>query len=151
MMGTAMRDTLLTTAMMLALTGSFAHAASTNDEVFANAALRKLHKLVIASVQSERAAKDSDRIGCRDAHDSLQKAAHEALTNMHQMSLAPIGALEDVSHLLRVSNLTQNGCPDDAVIRLGNLPLIAGQAIVGLRTDYAIGDADWYMVNTSGD
>jgi hypothetical protein len=151
MMGAAMRDILLTTAMMLALTGGFAHAASTNDEVFANAALRELHKLVIASAQSERAAKDSDRIGCRDAYDNLQKAAHEALTNMHQMSFAPIGALEDVSHLLRVSNLTQNGCPDDAVIRLGNLPLIAGQAIVGLRTDYAIGDADWYMVNTSGD
>jgi hypothetical protein len=150
-MGTAMRYILLTTAMMLALTGGFAHAASTNDEVFANAALRELHKLVIAVAQSERAAKDNDRIGCRDAYDNLQKAAHEALTNMHQMSFAPIGALEDVSHLLRVSNLTQNGCPDDAVIRLGNLPLIAGQAIVGLRTDYAIGDADWYMVNTSGD
>jgi hypothetical protein len=91
-MGTAMRNILLTTAMMLALTGGFAHAASTNDEVFANAALRELHKLVIASAQSERAAKDSDRIGCRDAYDSLQKAAHEALTNMHQMSFAPIGA-----------------------------------------------------------
>jgi hypothetical protein len=151
MMGTAMRYILLTTAMMLALTGGFAHAASTNDEVFANAALRELHKLVIASAQSERAAKDNDRIGCRDAYDNLQKAAHEALTNMHQMSFAPIGALEDVSHLLRVSNLTQNGCPDDAMIRLSNLPLIAGQAIIGLRTDYAIGDADWYMVNTSGD
>jgi hypothetical protein len=150
MKGTAMRDILLTTAMTLALTGGFAHAASTNDEVFANAALRELHNLVIASAQSERAAKDSDRIGCRDAYDNLQKAAHEALTNMHQMSFAPIGALEDVSRLLRVSNLAQNGCPDDAVIRL-NLPMIAGQAIVGLRTDYAIGDADWYMVNTSGD
>jgi hypothetical protein len=136
--------------MMLALTGGFAHAASTNDEVFANAALRELHKMAIASAQSERAAKDSDRIGCRDAYDSLQRAAHEALTNMHQMSFAPIGALEDVSHLLRVSSLAQNGCPYDAAIGL-NLPMIAGQAIVGLRTDYAIGDADGYMVNTSGD
>src|ERR1035437_1623983 len=151
MMRTDMRNILLTTAMMLALTGGFAHAASTNDEVFANAALRELHKMAIASAQSERAAKDSDRIGCRDAYDSLQKAAHEALTNMHQMSFAPIDALDRVSTLLRVSNLAQNGCPDEAAIRLVPLPMIAGQAILGLRTDYAIGDADWYMVNTSGD
>jgi hypothetical protein len=79
------RDIVLTTAMMLALTCGFAHAASTNDGMFESAALRELHKLVIASAQSERAAKDSDRIGCRDAYDSLQKAAHEALTNMHQI------------------------------------------------------------------
>ena len=92
-----MRDILLTGATMLALTGGFAHAASTNDEMFANAALRELHKLVIASAQYERAAKDSDRIGCRDAYDSMQKAAHEALTNMHQMSFAPIDALDRVS------------------------------------------------------
>jgi hypothetical protein len=150
-MGTTMRHILLTTAMMLALTGGFAHAASTNDEVFANAALRELHKLAIASAQSEQAAKDSDRLGCRDAYANLQKAAHEALKNMHQMSFAPIDGLDRVSTLLRVSNLAQNGCPDVAAIRLVPLPMLAGQAILGLRIDYAIGDADWYMVNTSGD
>jgi hypothetical protein len=146
-----MRNIFLTTAMMLALSGGFAHAASTNDEVFANAALRELHKLAVASAQSEQAAKDSDRIGCRNAYDSLQKAAHEALTNMHQMSFAPIDGLDRVSTLLRVSNLAQNGCPDVAAIRLVPLPMLAGQAILGLRIDYAIGDADWYMANTSGD
>ena len=67
---------------------------------------------------------------------------------MHQMSFAPITALKRVSIVLRVSNLSQ--CPDDAVIRL-DLPMLAGQAIIELRTDYAIGDADWYMVNTSRD
>jgi hypothetical protein len=151
MMGTAMRDILLTTAMMLALTGGCAHAASSNDELLANAALRELHKLAIASAQSERSAKDSDRIGCRDAHDSLEQAAHEALTNMHQMSFAPINAIDRVSSLLRVSSLAQNGCPVDVVLRLGTLLMVAGQAITGLRIDYAIGDADWYMTNASGD
>jgi hypothetical protein len=28
---------------------------------------------------------------------------------------------------------------------------MAGQAVLGLRVDYAIGDADWYMANTSGE
>jgi len=146
-----MRDILLTIAMMLALTGSFARAAPTNDELLANTALRALHKLAIASAQSQRAAKDSDRIGCRDAYDSLQQAAHEALTNMHQMSFAPISAIDRVSSLLRVSSLAENGCPVDAVVRLDTLLMIAGQAITGLRTDYAIGGADWYTANASGD
>jgi hypothetical protein len=99
-------------------------AASTNDEVFANAALRELHKLAMASVQFERAAKDGDRVGCREAYNSLQTVAHEAFTNMHQMSFAPIGALEDVSTLLRVSNLAQNGCPDEAWLRIASLPML---------------------------
>jgi hypothetical protein len=146
-----MRNILLTSAMMLTLTGGFAHAASTNDEVFANAALRKLHDLAMATAQSERAAKDSDRIGCREAYDGLQKAAHEALTNMHQMSFAPIDALDRVSAALRVSNLAQNGCPDEATMRLVSLPMLAGQAIFALRVDYAVGDADWYTSNKSGD
>ena len=146
-----MRELLLTIAAMMALTGGFAHAASTNDEVFANAALRELHNLVAASVQSERAAKDSDDIGCRDAYESMQKAAHEALTNMHNMSFAPIDAIADVSSLLRVSHLAPNGCAMDIVTDTDTLPLIAGQAIMALRYDYAIGDGDWYTVNASGD
>jgi hypothetical protein len=28
---------------------------------------------------------------------------------------------------------------------------MAGQAVLGLRVDYAIGDAHWYMANTSGE
>ena len=146
-----MRDILLTTATMLVLTGGFARAASTNDETFANAALRELHNLAVASAQSERAAKDSDGIGCRDAYDGIQKAAHQALTNMHQMSFAPIDALNRVSSLLRVSNMAPNGCPDEDVIKMAPPPMLAGQAIVALRTDYSIGDAEWYMVNASGD
>jgi hypothetical protein len=146
-----MRDILLTTATMLVLTSGFARAASTNDEMFANAALRELHDLVVASAQSERAAKDSDSIGCRDAYDGMQKAAHQALTNMHQMSFAPIDALNRVSSLLRVSNLGPNGCPDEAVMKMAPLPMLAGQAIIALRTDYSIGDLEWYMVNPSGD
>jgi hypothetical protein len=151
MMGTAMRDILLTIATMSVLTGGFARAASTNDEMFANAALGELHNLAAASAQSERAAKDSDGIGCRDAYDGMQKAAHQALTNMHQMSFAPIDALNRVSSLLRVSNLAPNGCPDEDVMKMAPLPMLAGQAIIALRTDYSIGDAEWYMVNASGD
>jgi hypothetical protein len=143
--------TLVTSAMMLALAGSLAHAASSNDETFANAALRELHNLAVASAQSERAAKDNDPLGCRDAYGRLQKAAHEALTNMHQISFAPIDALKHVSALLRISNSSPAGCPYlDVVTRTNILPMMAGQAIAGLRTDYAIGGADWYTVGASG-
>jgi hypothetical protein len=55
-----MRDIFLATAMLTALTCCFAHAASTNDGIFANAALRELHKLAIASAQYEQ---EGDRIG----------------------------------------------------------------------------------------
>jgi hypothetical protein len=146
-----MRDILLTTATMFVLTAGFARAASTNDEMFANAALRELHNLAVASAQSEQAAKDSDGIGCRDAYEGMEKAAHQALTNMHQMSFAPIDALNRVSSLLRVSNLAPNGCPHEDVMKMAPLPMLAGQAIIALRTDYSIGDAEWYMVNPSGD
>lgn len=47
----------------VSLTSGFAHAASTNDEIFASAALRELHKLAAASAQSDRAAKESNCIG----------------------------------------------------------------------------------------
>jgi hypothetical protein len=141
---------LLAGAIMLVFVGGPAHAASTNDEIFANAALRELHNLAFASAQSERAAKDSDGLGCREAYDGLQKAGHEALTNMHQMSFAPISALGRVSSLLRVSNLSSGECPDDVVVRMNTLLLLAGQAIVGLRTDYAIGDGDWFTIKMSG-
>ena len=146
-----MRDILLATATMLVLTGGVARAASTNDEIFANAALRELHNLAAASAQSERAAKDSDGIGCRDAYDGMQKAAHEALTSMHQMSFAPTDALNRVSSLLRLSNLAPNGCLDEDVMKMAAPTMIAGQAVIALRTDYSIGDAEWYMVNPSGD
>ncbi len=146
-----MRDILLTTATMLVLTGGFARAASTNDEIFANAALRELHSLAVASAQSERAAKDSDEIGCRDAYESMEKAAHEALVNMHYMSFAPIDAIDHVSTLLRVTHLTPNGCAWELATDTHTLPMLAGQAIMSLRYDYAIGDGDWYMINASGD
>ena len=146
-----LKTAAMTTATMLVLIGGFARAASTNDEIFANAALRELHNLAVASAQSERAAKDSDNIGCRDAYENTQKAAHQALVNMHQMSFAPIDALARVSSLLRVSNLAPNGCPYEVVTNTHMLLTVAGQAIIALRTDYSIGDAEWYMVNASGD
>jgi hypothetical protein len=149
--GTAMRNILLTTATLMVLTGDIAHAASTNDETFANAALRELHKLAVASAQSERAAKDSDVLGCQDAYKSMQEAAHEALMNMHYISFAPIDAIGRVSSLLRVSQSAPEGCPNDVVTRTDTLPMLAGQAVMALRYDYSIGDGDWYTVNASGD
>ena len=136
--------------VMMALTGSFAHAASTNDELFANAALSELHNLAVASVQSERAAKDIDDLGCRNSYETMRKAAHEALTNMHDMSFAPIDAIADVSSLLRVSHLAPNGCANELATDTNLLSLTAGQAIMSLRYDHAIGDGDWYSVNARG-
>jgi hypothetical protein len=147
-----MRAIFLTTVVMIfALIGKVALAASTNDEMFANAALRELHNVAIASADAQRAAKDSDRLGCREAYDDLQKAAHDALTDMHRMSFVPIDALAHVSGLLRVSELSQGGCPDEDVMRMAPWLMLAGQAIFGLRVDYAIGDADWYLANSSGE
>ena len=137
--------------MILTLaTSCLAHAASTNDEPLANAALIELHNLAAASALSEQAAKDGDRLGCRSAYDSMQKAAHYAFTNMHQMSFEPMDALQRVSALLRASNLSPDGCPYDVMTRASILSMTAGQAILGLRTDYAIGGADWYMIEASG-
>jgi hypothetical protein len=134
---------------MVVLTGGLAYAKSTNDEPFANAALLELHNLAVASAQSEQAAKDSDDIGCRDAYESMQKAAHEALMIMHHMSFAPIDAIDDVSRLLRVSQMTPNGCNNIAVTGPNMLLVLAGQANMSLRYDYAIGDADWHLINAS--
>jgi hypothetical protein len=141
-----LRKVAATSAIMLAL-ARLAHAASSNDETFANAALRELHNIAVAATQSEQAAKDNDGLGCTKAYDSLQNIAHEALTYMHQMSFAPIDALEPVSALL---HLSPDGCPDDIVTRTGILTVTAGQAIVGLRTDYAAASTDWYTVGGSG-
>lgn len=148
-----MRNLFTIGVAILSLIGKVARAdASTNDEMFANAALRELHNLAAASAQSEQAAKDSDDLGCRDANKSIQEAAHEALKDMHYMSFAPFGAIEDVSTLLRLSHLTPpNGCSDVSETGAHLLPMIAGQAIMALRYDYAIGDGDWYAVNASGD
>jgi hypothetical protein len=145
-----MRELLLTIGAMLPLTGGFAHATSTNDDVLAKAALRELHNLAAATAQSERAAKDSDDIGCRDAYESMQEAAHGALMNLHSMSFAPIDAIDYVSSLLRVSHLAPNGCANEAVTGTDMLPTVAGQAIISLRYDYAIGDGEWYMINANG-
>ena len=126
-----------------------AHAAQTaNDKVFANAALRSLHDLARAAAQYEQAAKDSDQLGCHDAFISMQKVAHEALINVHSMSFAPIDAIEDVSILLRLSQLVQNGCSDDVATQ--SLFMMAGQAVMALRYDYSIGDGDWYMIAQGG-
>jgi hypothetical protein len=116
-----------------------------------------MHNLAVASAQSEGAAKDSDDIGCRDAYERMQKVAHEALTNMHYMSFAPINAIATVSSLLRLSHLASNECAEVVTdthmlpMITGTLPMIAGRAIMSLRYDYAIGDGDWYWINASGD
>jgi hypothetical protein len=121
---------------------------TSNGGAFANTALRNLHDLARAVAKYQQAAKDSDQLGCHDAYMSMQKYAHEALTDMHSMSSTPIDAIEDVSRLLRVGQLVQNDCSDDVATQ--SLPLIAGQAIVALRYDYAIGDGDWYTISEAG-
>jgi hypothetical protein len=121
---------------------------SSNDGLFANAALRSLHDLARAAARYQQAAKDSDQLGCHDAYMGAQKAAHEGLTEMHSMSSTPIDAIEDVSRLLRLGQLVQNTCSDDVATQ--SLFLIAGQAIMALRYDYAIGDEDWYTTSKGG-
>ncbi len=120
-----LRNLLIAGVAISSLIGAVAHAdTSTNDKVFANAALRELHNLAVASAQSEQAAKDSDDLGCRDAMHSIQEAAHEALKDMHYMSFTPIDAIGDVSSLLRLSHLAlPNGCPNDFAMS----PMVAGK------------------------
>ena len=119
--------------------------ASDDDETFANSALSYLHEAARAAARHEQAAKDSDSIGCREALDDLQKSAHEALMNMHHMSFVPIDALDSVAALLRVADLSNGSCPTGSFE-----VMVAGQAIVGLRTDYTIGTADWFTANPDG-
>ncbi len=132
------------------LKGGLAYGASMNDEVFANAALRELHSLAAAVAQSGQAAEDSDDIGCQNAYERMQKTAHEALTDMHYMSFAPIDAIDRVSSLLRLIHLTPNPCAWGFVADTHTLLIIAGQAIIQLRSDYAVGAGDWYTVNEHG-
>jgi hypothetical protein len=146
----AMRECLLAVVLMTGLTSGFAYAASTNDEVFANAALRGLHNLAVARVQFEQAYQDSDDVGCRDAYERIQNAGHEALMNMHYMSFAPIDAIADVSSLLRVSHLTPDECANEVISGMNMLLITAGQAIMSLRYDYAVGDHEWYIVDPNG-
>jgi len=71
---------------------------------------------------------------------------------MHYMSFAPIDAIASATSLLRVSRLAANGCVNEgATVTNMLLPTIAGQAIMSLRYDYAIGGRAWYTVGTSGD
>jgi len=141
---------VLAAAAAVVLSHSVSYAASMNDEIFGTAALRELHNLAIASAKSERAAKDADRLGCLEASDQIHRAAHEALTDMHSLSFAPFTALDSVTRVLRTIDLSPNGCIDDFIVRTDVLPMIAGQAIFGLRIAYAIGNDDWYQVNSDG-
>jgi hypothetical protein len=143
-----MRRLMIGAVLALGVLGGAAHADwTTNDEIFANAALRELHDLARASAQLGQAAKDGDDLGIQDAYASLQSAAHESLTDMHRISLEPVDAIEDVSEVLRVADLARSGneFADEAVVT------VAGQAITELRWDYAIGPGDWYMVKANGD
>ena len=129
-----MHNLFMVSVAILSLIGEVAHAdTNTNDRVFADVALRELHNLAVAIAQSERAAKESDEIGCRNEYETMQNAAHEAIANMHYMSFAPIDAIADVSSLLRVSHLTPNGCATEVVTDTNILLILAGQAVMALR------------------
>lgn len=137
-------------AISLFICGMVHAETSTDDEVFATAALRELHNLAVASAKSAQATKDGDDLGCQYENKIIQEAAHEALNDMHYMSLSPIDAIEFVSTLLRFNHLApSNGCSFDVAANMQ--PITAGQAIMALRWDYAIGNGDWYIVKGSGD
>jgi hypothetical protein len=123
---------------------------ATSNRINANAALHDLHKLAFNVSEYGRSAKDSDELGCREAYGDIEKAAHVALTDMHSMSVEPIDAIGSVSVLLRNEKLASQGC-DAELVATGALFYPAGQAIAGLRWDYAIGDRDWYTINASDD
>ena len=137
-----MRRTHWLTALALLVSGGVAFAGSAEDSAFANAALRALHQLAIESARFQQASKNSDVVGCSEAHDAINNAAHVALANLHNFSFEPTDAIESVSSLLEVNALFQN-CDGNSDL----LPIISGQAIVLLRADYSIGAADWYTVN----
>lgn len=141
------KTVLATIIYMAAVSGACAHSA--DDKLFANAALGALHRVAAASREIEIAAKDGDRLGCEEANKSLQVAAHDAFTNMHEMSSPPFDAVDRLSAVLRTGSLTSEGCSSDSATEYRLLPILAGQAISGLRVDYAVGDAGWYSVDNS--
>jgi hypothetical protein len=110
-----MRNLLMASIAISSLIGGLAQAASTNDQVFADAALRELHKLALSVAKYDQATKDSDELGCRDEYGDMQRVAHDALTSMHSMSFAPIDAIDDVSSLLRIGVMASHGCDSDLV------------------------------------
>lgn len=125
-----------------------AHARTASDATWGNTALGSLHRLAYAAAQYEQATKDSDQIGCRDAYRDMQKLAHSALVDMHSMSFAPDDAIERVSRLLRLTQLTPYRCSNEIAAQAQFV--VAGAAIVALRYDYAIGDQDWYTAAKDG-
>ena len=123
--------------------------ADADDRMLANSALNALHNLAIASQKLVNATKDSDNIGCASASETIEQSAHEALDSMHSMSATPHDAINSTSELLRFDHLaSSNSCSLNEAT--SELPLIAGQAIMSLRWDYAIGDKDWYMAAPNG-
>jgi hypothetical protein len=89
-------------------------------------------------------------LGCSKAFQSIQSAAHEALQQMHYISFEPTDAIDRVSAMLRISQMAPDGCPDKLVAGTDALSMMASQAIIALRYDYAIGDRDWHAINASG-
>jgi hypothetical protein len=142
---------LIATLTLMPLTAGVVCAASANDDVFANTALRELHRLALAAAKIEQAAQDSDTLGCNEAFQNIQTVAHDALVKMHSISFEPKDAIGHVSAILRLSQMTPNGCPDRMVTNTDLLSTEASQAIIALRYDYAIGDRDWHTINASGD
>jgi hypothetical protein len=145
-----MRNRLMASIAISSLIGGFAHAASSSDQMFADAALSGLHDLVRAVAQYDQATQDSDELGCNAAYGDMQRAAHYALTNMHHMSFAPIDAIYDVQSVLRIGVMASQGC-DSGLLRMKALDFPASQAIASLRYDYSIGDGDWYTISAKDD
>lgn len=125
-----------------AMVASFADA---DDSALGNLALRNLHQVARATVQGATAAKDNDTLGCQEGFSALQQSAHESLGIMHSIAPEPINAIKRLGDLLRLSELSADRCTAN-----GFEPMIAGQVILGLRTDFAIGVENWYMVDDSG-
>jgi len=125
------------------------HANTTNNELFANAALREIHGLDRAAAKLGQATTDSDNLGCQYANEAIEQAAHKALESLHYMSITPSDAIRSVSTLLRLNHLNpRDTCPSDSDMNLQWIT--AGQAAMALRWDYATGEDDWYSVEANG-
>jgi hypothetical protein len=127
-----------------------ATAVSSDDQLWGRAALSALHDLAVASARLDRAGKDRDRYGCKLASQELELAANKALEKLRMLSFEAIDSRTSIGKILRLTEASSSICPDEMVVRIQMLPMIAGQAILGFRWAYAIGRDLWYKVDKSG-
>lgn len=114
------------------------------DEELGNSALIYLHKLAYFTANYQEATKDDDQFGCYHSYKNIQKMAHKALVKMNLMSFPPRDAVQDVSKILHISQLTPNQCSNKIYAQIEFM--ISGESIVALRYDYAIGGRKWYKL-----